>query len=264
MVAAMILKAEQQILGEMAHVSDPKRRAQSAQRKDARTEAKKERDFERLVLDVADHKVTMVQARTRNQGRLATDIVTTLRKEIETRSFFKHTGANTAMSATLDAEPRLWAMDQKMAKTGRFTDYDLDRPDLQGIGGLRKLSTDDPAHWVDCPGYKDPPYDVRRSAIVGWGDGGPHKINASGVTVCPELKEHLKKSYDGEEYYSGNTSVYVSTLHRAAVTAPHCHEDRVVLGLEFAGGELRTHLAESGAWQYLLNKYNRIFSVLLL
>ena len=240
----------------MAHLSDPKRTKLSAQRKEKRAADKREKAFNRGVLDVLDGKVTMRRVRRRNDGRDITDTVTALRSEITTKPFSKHDdGANQAMSATLPAPARIWALDQALSQSNRFTDYDLVRPDLQKIGGLRRLPGDLEANIAGCAAFQDPPANVRRSAIAVWGDGGPHKINAAGLTVPPLMKDSLKKTKDGQEYYSSTTSVYVSTVRRAAVTAAHRHEDRVVLALEFGTGKLTEHLQASGTWDYLMKKY---------
>ena len=239
-------------------MTDPKRVKLASQRKASRKYAADHKRSLRQVLDLADHKKTIRQVRQEDNGRHATDTITALRRQIKTSPFSKHHGGeNWAMSARLPAAARMWALDQGLSQSNpsRFTDYDADRPDLQSIGGLRRLAGDTDEDVRKCTGYQNPPATVRRSGIVLWGDGGPHPMIASGTTITPDLKKSLKKCKDGEEYYSGSTSVYISTARRAAVTTPHAHGDRVVLGLEFGTGDLINHLRESGAWQYLMEKY---------
>eukprot|EP01079_Euglenida_sp_SAG-EU17-18_P004374 gene4374-4638_t len=162
------------------------------------------------------------------------------------------------MSATLPAAERVWRVDRHLAEADRFTDWDTERPELQGIGGLRPRACDDMSLVQNHPAYTDYPPNVRRSAIVLWGDGGPHKINAGGSTIAPRLRETLKKkNRAGEEYFSGQTSVYVSTARRGAVTRPHGHGDRTILAMEFGSGadhNLHHHLDQSGALHYLDTK----------
>ena len=183
-------------------------------------------------------------------------MATTLRAQISTTSFSEHNGPNSAMSATLPAADRIWRVDWHLAEAGRFTDCDTERPELQRIGGLRPRQCDDMAAVHNHPAYADPDPTVRRSAIVLWADGGAHKINASGSTIAPMLKSTLKKTNksSGEEYFSGQTSVYVTTARRGAVTRPHGHGDRTILAMEFGSGahhNLDNHLEQSGAMHWM-------------